>query len=62
MGGENNLFNKLFNLLQPDSITIPLSLSLAILKRAPSSVQAFGNPGVWFALDSFGILWLSNYF
>lgn len=60
MGEENNL--ELLNLLQLDSITIPFSIPSVILERAPSSVQAFGNPGFWVALDSFGILWLSNYF
>lgn len=60
MGEENNL--ELLNLLQLDSITIPFNFPLVVLKRAPSSVQACGNPGFWFALDSFGILWLSNYF
>ena len=48
------------NLLQLHSLTKPFSFSLVILKRAPPSAQAFGNPS--FALNSFGILWLSVYF
>lgn len=47
---EENKF-ELLNLLQLNSITIPFSFPLYILKRAPSSVQAFGNPGfLWNSL------------
>lgn len=49
------------NLLQLDSITISFSFSLVILKRAPSSVQAFGNPLLpWIPSEFSGCLTISK--
>lgn len=49
------------NLVQLDSITIPFSFSLVILKRAPSSVQAFGNPLLpWIPSEFSGCLTISK--